>query len=162
MLLDRADIETALSDLVHRLAEHGERATISLVGGAALALRYFDRDSTRDVDGIFRPSSAVNEIAEEIARERGWSPGWLNDDVKNSGGLPFARVEWVTIYDVDDLVVQVASARMLLAMRLKAGRPARDSNDIAMLLTICGVPTAEDAEELFEEFYPGELPREST
>jgi hypothetical protein len=46
---------------------------------------------------------------------------------------------------------------MLLAMKLNAGRPGRDESDIARLLVICGIGSIDDAEALFERFYPGEV-----
>jgi len=44
----------------------------------------------------------------------------------------------------------------MLAMKLRANRPGRDTRDIRLLLALCQVHTLEDAEELYEEFYPGD------
>ena len=45
----------------------------------------------------------------------------------------------------------------MLAMKLRASRPGRDEDDIANLLAICEVANSDDAGELYEEFYPGEI-----
>lgn len=50
--LDRDDIISGLRDLVSELRAAGEIAGIRLVGGAALALRYFDRGTTQDLDTL--------------------------------------------------------------------------------------------------------------
>lgn len=38
-----------------------------------------------------------------------------------------------------------------------ASRPGRDDDDIANLLAICDIANSDDAGELYEEFYPGEM-----
>jgi len=56
--LERADIIVGLRDLIAELRSAEEIAGIRLVGGAALALRYFDRGTTRDLDTLHvRPGS---------------------------------------------------------------------------------------------------------
>ena len=55
------------------------------------------------------------------------------------------------------MVIEVAPPDALLAMKLRANRPGRDDADAAKLMAICGVTTLADAEELYEEFYAGEV-----
>ncbi len=50
--LDRDDIITGLRELVGELHAAGEVAGIRLVGGAALAIRYFDRRTTGDLGSL--------------------------------------------------------------------------------------------------------------
>ncbi len=49
---------------------------------------------------------------------------------------------------------------MLLAMKLRASRPGRDEDDMAQLLSLCRVTTSEQAEELYESLFPGEVLQE--
>jgi hypothetical protein len=35
-------------------------------------------------------------------------------------------------------------------------RPLRDADDVAVLLSVVGIQTAADADDLLEEFYPGD------
>ncbi|GAA2975833.1 hypothetical protein JOD63_000545 [Microbacterium terrae] len=49
-VLDRDSIIDGLRDLIAELRDAGEVAGIRLVGGAALALRYFDRATTQELD----------------------------------------------------------------------------------------------------------------
>jgi hypothetical protein len=56
--------------------------------------------------------------------------------------------------------VWVISPEALLAMKIRASRPTRDDADIAMLLAITGIHTVDEAEALYERYYPGELPKD--
>ena len=48
--LDRDDLIRGINAVIAKLRAAGEPAGIRIVGGAALALRYFDRRTTSDVD----------------------------------------------------------------------------------------------------------------
>ena len=54
------------------------------------------------------------------------------------------------------MTIEVAPADALLAMKLKASRPGRDTDDIRQLLAICGIDSAEAADALFTQFFPGD------
>lgn len=101
--LRREDIISGLRDLIDELHRIGEPVGIRLVGGAALALRYFDRRTTNDLDSLHvNPGSdeSVAAAAARVADRRGWDDGWLNFAVENADSLPtFSRrvVEWETI-----------------------------------------------------------------
>ncbi|MGZ0211541.1 MAG: hypothetical protein ACKVI4_03610 [Actinomycetales bacterium] len=159
--LDRDDIITGLRELIAELRAEGEVAGIRLVGGAALSLRYFDRGTTQDLDSLHvRPGSdaAVASAAARVAQRHDWDPTWLNFEVTKADALPTLgrAVEWDTIYDRDDIVIQVASKEALLAMKLRANRPGRDTRDIRLLLSLCEISSLDDADELYEDFYPGD------
>lgn len=159
--LGRGDIIIGLRELVDVLRAAGEVAGIRLVGGAALALCYFDRGVTQDLDSLhIQPGSdaAVAIAAASVALRHDWNASWLNFEVTRADALPtYGRaVEWETIYDEDGITIQVASKEALLAMKLRANRPGRDTRDIRLLLGLCGIPSLEGAEVLYEEFYPGD------
>jgi hypothetical protein len=159
--LDRDDIITGLRELIAELRAADQVAGIRLVGGAALALRYFDRGTTQDLDSLHvRPGSdeAVAAAAARVARRHDWDPVWLNFEVTKADALPTLgrAVEWESIYDQDDIVIQVASKEALLAMKLRANRPGRDTRDIRFLFGLCHITTLDEAEELYEDFYPGD------
>jgi len=65
-------------------------------------------------------------------------------------------VDREAIYDHDGIVIEVASKEALLAMKLRANRPWRDTRDIRLLMGLCGIGSRTEAEELYEEFYPGD------
>lgn len=156
---ERDDLVVGLRQLVAKLSETGERSGVRIVGGAALALRYFDRESTVDIDAHpIGPAGRVLAAAREIAEANGWPDDWLNNQA--AGFIPeYGRraTVWETLYDDGHVAIQVASADAMLAMKLRANRPGRDDTDIAKLMVICGVHTVEAAEELYEDFYSAEL-----
>ncbi|MGV8858745.1 hypothetical protein [Rhodoglobus sp.] len=41
-------------------------------------------------------------------------------------------------------------------MKLRANRPGRDTRGIRLLLSLCEISSLDDADELYEEFYPGD------
>jgi Nucleotidyltransferase of unknown function (DUF6036) len=156
---DRELLEEGLRQLVSRLQESGTRSGIRIVGGAALALRYFERDTTVDIDAHFVGSAATVEAAAiAIAHANNWPEDWLNN--KAAGFIPEygARpVQWVSLHDDGNVTIEVASPESLLAMKLNANRPGRDETDAAKLMAICGITTLAEAEELYEEHYTGEV-----
>lgn len=66
------------------------------------------------------------------------------------------RIDWETIFDDGDVSIEVAPIDALLAMKLLACRPGRDTPDITKLLALTDIRSLDTAEELFESFYPGE------
>ena len=80
--MDRDDIVDALTALGRRLHDQGVTGDMYVVGGAAIALAFSERRSTRDVDAVFEPKMAIYEAAAAVAAERGLPVGWLNDAVK--------------------------------------------------------------------------------
>jgi hypothetical protein len=155
-LLTRDDIIRGLRDLVAEARNTGATGRIHLVGGAALALRYFERRTTSDVDASIAPERELLAASRTVAARNGWDPDWLNTNA--SMFVPFAKdPEWETLYEDERVVIRVASPQALLAMKLNAGRRGRDDDDIEALMAICGIADADAAEDLFEEFYPGEV-----
>ena len=54
------------------------------------------------------------------------------------------------------MTIEVAPADALLAMKLKASRPGRDTDYIRQLLAVCGIHSVEAADALFTQFFPGD------
>lgn len=161
-LLTRDDIIAGLRELIDEFRATSQIVSIRLVGGAALALGYFDRGTTQDLDALYvnpGDQAKVKESVARIAALRGWDRSWLNFAVEKADALPrFGRrtVEWQSIYDDGGVVIQVADEQAMLAMKLRANRPGRDTNDIRQLLRLREIDTLTAAEELYEEFYPGD------
>ncbi|WP_291043480.1 hypothetical protein [Herbiconiux sp.] len=65
-------------------------------------------------------------------------------------------MQWETLYDEGGIRIEVASKESLLAMKLRANRPGRDTRDIRLLLALCGIATLKEAEDLYEAFYPAD------
>ena len=156
---DRDGLEFGLRQLVTKLRSSGSRSGLRIVGGAALALQYFDRESTVDIDAHpIGDADHVLAAGREVAEENGLPDDWLNNQaavfIPEYGSIPLA---WETLYDDGTVVIQVASAEAMLAMKLRANRPGRDDTDIAKLMVLCDISSIAEAEEIYESFYAAEV-----
>lgn len=157
MQLDREDLIDGLREVVHRAHAEGVLgASIKIVGGAALRLAYFDRETTADIDAQIAPLDSIAPIVRSIALERGWQPNWLNDQAAMFIPSLGRSVDWESLLDDPNVSIAVAPIDALLAMKLHAARPGRDIDDIANLLAMNDIDSVEAAEELYESFYPGD------
>jgi hypothetical protein len=156
---DRSTLELGLQQLLTKLHAQDPPSGLRIIGGAALSLRYFEREATVDIDAHpIGDAGRVLAASRAVAEDNGWPSDWLNNAA--SGFIPEygrAALSWETLYDRDGVTIQVASAEAMLAMKLRANRPGRDDLDIAKLMAICGVSTVDQAEELYESFYSTEL-----
>lgn len=138
-LLDRGRILAAFALLDERLGRRGVIARIHVVGGVALALAWEDRRTTRDVDALFetdRHGVLVEEI-HDVAAELGLPASWLNEQATFYAPADYRSHEG-TVYDGSYLQVAVASAEVVLAMKVRAARPT-DVDDIRFLLGVLGI-----------------------
>ncbi|GGK92596.1 hypothetical protein GCM10007382_11040 [Salinibacterium xinjiangense] len=125
-------------------------AGIRLVGGVALSLRFFDRGTAQGLDPFYvRPGSdeAVTAAAARVAQRHDWDSAWPNFEVTTADALHthWRAVKWDTTYASDGIVIQVASKDALLAMKLRANRPGRNTRDIRLLLSLCETATLDEA-----------------
>ena len=97
--MQRGEIIDLLTDLGGRLAARGIEGEMYVVGGAAIALAFDERRSTRDIDAVFEPKTVIYEVAGQLAGERGLPDGWLNDAVK--GFLTGADPDAPLVLEVD-------------------------------------------------------------
>lgn len=146
--MDRDEILSALRAVGEHLLRHGLRGELYVVGGAALALAYHARRTTRDVDAVFEPKMAIYAAAAAVAEERGLPPGWLNDGVKGLllGPDPFEA----PVIELPGLRVQAASPQMPLALKVVAHRINEDREDVRLLARMLGLTTADAVLDLVE------------
>jgi len=62
--------------------------------------------------------------------------------------------DWDLQLEEGGVTVFVARPQLLLAMKLKAGRGARDAEDIDRLLDACVIVSLESAQEIFDHLLP--------
>ena len=155
-LFSREDVDEALSSLVGELDAAGVTGAISLVGGAAVALQVAREALTGDIDALYPVSPVFAAAVVRVGDARGWRPTWLNNAVKMYVSHYDTEADWEVRFEGEGVVVRVARTRLLLAMKLYAGRGIRDEADIDLLLDACGVASVGEATEVFEHFYPNE------
>lgn len=153
-LMDRAALERAFRRLGDRLERRGVVADLYIFGGAAMALAYDARRSTRDIDAIFEPHGIVLEEAENVARELGLPRWWLNEQA-SAYVAPTGDRDAPRVFDHPGLRVVAASPRHLLAMKLLAAR-RRDADDIRFLVNHMNLRDMEDVLRTCAEVFPDE------
>jgi hypothetical protein len=153
---DREELLSALNGLVDELAADGGAARIRIVGGAAIVLAHDPgRGATRDVDALLAdPRDQVLSAVRRIADRSGWPIDWLNTDAQMYSPDPdHPEPAWEPLIERDGVIVELGKAGLLLAMKLRAARGLRDTEDIEVLVTRCGLTSVAEAIELYEAHY---------
>jgi hypothetical protein len=153
--VDREQIVASLTALAGDLDDQGVSARMYVVGGAAIALAFDARRSTRDIDAVFEPKATVYEAAARLAAREDLAPDWLNDAVK--GFLAGADPEAAPVLELPGLSVTAASPRMLLAMKVLAHRAGEDDDDVRLLADHLGLDSAESVLRVAEQTYGDRL-----
>ncbi len=151
-MLSRDEILRLLEELAADLETSGVHGDLFLVGGAAMALAYSKRRTTRDLDAVFEPKRVIYEAVRRIANREGLPEDWLNDGVK--GFLPGDDHNATLLFDRPGLSVRVASPRYLFAMKVLAARVERDEADLRILYQLSGFESVLQALDFVQEMYP--------
>jgi len=133
--LDVAAIRAALDALVRELSGAREQGELLVVGGAAMALLYDARPTTKDVDVyIVKPEEAgiVRRAAARVANALYLPGDWLNDAAK---GFIHGLALGETVFESDSLTVRALAPEQLLAMKLCSWRDSVDFDDARLLLS---------------------------
>jgi hypothetical protein len=147
-LFELLDVELAAQDV------HGE---LYLVGGAVMCLALDARDSTRDVDALFRPTRLVREAAARVAARAGAPDTWLNDAVK---GYLSTRGDFDRFLDLPHLKVFVARPEYLLAMKcasMRLGAEFHDLDDVRYLLRYLNISRVEEALAIVSRYFDDDV-----
>ena len=128
---------------------------IYVVGGAAIALAFDPRRTTKDIDAVFEPKALIYREAEAMSQEHGLARSWLNDAVK--GFLVAPDPGAAVVLDVPGLRCSAASPRLLPGHEgpcspERRGRGRRSPARAALSLT-----TAEQVLDVAEEVYGDRL-----
>lgn len=151
--LTREDMCRLFELLDEELGKAGAQGELYLVGGAVMCLALEARDSTRDVDGFFRPTRVVREAARRVAARAGVPETWLNDAVK---GFLSPQGSFERYLDLPHLKVFVAAPAYLLAMKcaaLRLGEEFHDLEDVRFLLRYLDVRTADEALAIVTRYF---------
>lgn len=153
--MTRDEIVAALTELGSVLEAGGIKGEMYVVGGAAIALAFDERRSTRDIDAVFEPKLAIYESAGTVAATLGLPAGWLNDAVKGflAGDDPAAS----EVLDVPGLRCLAASPRILLALKVLAHRVGEDEDDVRLLARELSLSDAESVLRVAEEVFGDRL-----
>jgi hypothetical protein len=163
--LNKARLTAALRRLGELALARDLVLELSLYGGAVFTLVYGSRESTRDVDGLIRPSEAAEPLIAQVAREQNLPSDWLNADVQQFLAPREEKRVWTDADFGPGLRITLPTAAYLLVLKLRACRSplpgfAGDEEDIRFLLRRLRPKSVEQVSAVFERFFPGEAPGE--
>ena len=149
------EIGRLLGLLDSRLRRRRVRASIYVVGGAAIAMTVVDTRRTIDIDiDALASETVVMEEARLLADAEGIPTTWLNS---NAGSwVPPRPADTVVPPERLGLTVHYAPREHLLAMKLIAARPQDRPDIIALSLSLGMGESAEEYADLLERVYDGE------
>ena len=158
-----------LTQALHRLSAlataEGLVLDLALYGGAVFTLVYGSRETTKDVDAIIKPAQAGERLVKVVAREQSLPADWLNGEVRQFLSPHDKRRPFPSKDFEPGLAITIPTANYLLSLKLKAARPPLlgypgDEPDIRFLLHRLKPANLEAVDEIFEGFFPGEIPHE--
>lgn len=140
-----------------------------LVGGAAIALKYGGRDTTKDVDAVFSDiftkqflaRGYYKELVAQFASEYNLEKNWLSDSVMQFVTPEIFETKEL-LFATENVTISTPSAKALLAMKamsMRIGPEFKDVSDIELLLDITGIATVDEGLDLINHFYPKEKGR---
>ncbi len=132
--LSKEQIESAFRELGTAAKEKQTSVRLLLLGGAAMALGFKSRESTRDVDAVvLAPAdrALVRKFADAVAAKLGLPGDWLNDAAK---GYVRPPVRETVLFEAPGITVVRPAIEQLAAMKLSAWRDDLDIADAERLL----------------------------
>jgi hypothetical protein len=145
-------IKKLFKALDEELRERGVKGEICICGGAAMCLVFNARDATKDVDGIFEPTSEIREASAVVAEKLDVPEDWLNDAAKVCfcGEPPKEDV-----LDLPNLRICAPSADYLLAMKCISARyDTQDKDDVVFLVEFLALKSSKQVLEIVRKYYP--------
>ena len=109
---------------------------VILVGGASIIVRYGFRDTTTDIDAIYRADISLKEAANRVGDKFGLPNNWFNKDVMRTDSYSKTLIECSTYYKkFYNVEFRIVSGEYLIAMKMRAGREYKnDLSDIVGIL----------------------------
>jgi len=151
MLTARAILKL-FEELNTELTAQGVMGEIGICGGAVMCLVFKARESTKDVDAIFRPTREIREASRAVAARMGLPEDWLNDAAK---GYFLTAPPVRNVVELSHLRVWAPQAEYMLAMKCVSARfDSHDLDDTKFLLAHLGITTVDQAIRIIEQYYP--------
>jgi len=150
--LSRQNIVTYLEYLNEKLKLKDMQGEISMVGGAVMCLAFDARQSTFDIDAVFKPTKEIETCAKEVAIEHGLQPLWLNDICYQ---FLSERGKFKEYKNFSNLKIYIAQPEYMLAMKCLSARISNpyELDDIKFLINYLNLTTLERVYEVITEFY---------
>ena len=148
------EIRSLFAALNGELATRGVIGEVGLCGGAVMCLVFNARNSTKDVDAIFEPTTAIREAATVVADRFGVPEDWLNDAAK---GFFLSDPPRQSVMELSNLRIWAPTADYMLAMKCVSARfDSHDRGDVEFLLEHLELDSSDAVFEIVSRYYPKE------
>jgi len=155
--LSAETIMEALQTLSDELGKRGITGELCLFGGAVMVLAFKARVSTKDVDAIFQPTTAIRDIILDIADKKNLPINWMNDSVKGFVSREGSYTA-VGLPQFPSLRLTMPVPEYMLAMKCMAARfggvdEKSDIPDIQFLIRHLSLKTAKEVLDIVAAYY---------
>ncbi len=166
MAYAREDIIYLLRRLSALAKAEGITLEVCFYGGSCLMLAYGyeERQLTKDIDALFRPSDAAQALVRKIASEEDLPEDWIDTGLRQF--LSPKGVTYLTqlpeLKKLSNLKISFPTADYLIAMKLRASVRARfgyegDLTDLRFLARKRGLRSLEEAQAILDRFFDDEV-----
>jgi len=147
--LHKDDMLRFLKEINSRLESISKSGEIFIIGGAAVSLAFGGRDTTEDIDAIYKPRSEIRKIIKVMADEHTLRSDWLNNDAEH---FVTEKMTFTLLFEFSSLKVFHIDAECLLAMKLVSARPdtSPDMGDCLLLMEKLGINEEKELLNLVE------------
>lgn len=150
--LTKNDILRYFDALNEHLKKRNINGEIIMCGGASLSCIYNARNTTHDIDAVFKPTDDFREIISQIAEEHSLTDDWINDGVK---GFLTSNMTSTVYKEYSNLIVQSIDADCLLALKLISARAySHDKLDSICLMKYIGIKTEKEMFDIVDKYIP--------
>lgn len=138
-LINKGNFDAIFNNLASTYEHLGgnENINIYLVGGTAIVLNFFYRQSTLDVDALFNTNNIFKEAIKIVGNDFKLANNWLNSDFVNTPSYSNEIIKKATLYNKygKNINVYCLETKYLLAMKIKSSRPeGGDIDDIIKMI----------------------------
>lgn len=135
-LLDKEVLLKVFSYMNGELEKNQIKLDMTMYGGAAMAIMFNSRPSTRDVDCVFNSVDVkhIGTIIDIVGSEFGLADDWLNHEIKKPLNY-LTKEDTIILLEYSNLTIRIPVKEQLLAMKILASRnePAKDFVDAFLL-----------------------------
>ena len=154
-MLTEQKMKELFDELNEKLRSRGEVGEVGIIGGAVMCLVYQSRQSTRDVDAIFKPASLIRQLTAEIGEAHHLSREWLNDAAKGFLQEPFKKED---VLNLSHLRIWAPQPSYMLAMKCISARwDTSDREDVLFLIQLLKLKSSKKVFDIIESYYPKKL-----
>ena len=157
--MDKEQILSLLRELGDELAKESCIAVISVYGGSAIAMAYCDTRTSNDIDFILNSGDwrIFYRIAGNMAKKYNLNDKWISEAVEEIVSIDMKNdFELLNYGQFGGLIIRIASAEQLLAMKIFSARLEKDSDDAVMLANQINVRSKDGLMKILNKYFKSE------